>query len=147
MSFSYAVSFLHTLSHPAALLCYKSAPPTRGKKTLILYLIRRSSSSYIRSLMAAEHKFVIVPLLFLLMLASSISARLLIDGSGAAPVLPALTKPALHLSLPGDGSTSANSLGRKPYSDIYFRQMFLNALPKGSVTPSGPSRGTNDVRS
>ncbi|PKI40595.1 hypothetical protein CRG98_039005 [Punica granatum] len=121
--------------------------------------------------MAFPHKLVAPSLVFLLFVASSESSRLLLKDCSRHSRM-ARAKPALNLALPGDSNVIAfpsakprpspegdrpkhafPSFGRKSgagaaasSSGRSFRQMFLNALPKGPVTPSGPSKGTNRTK-
>ncbi|KAI6676065.1 hypothetical protein NL676_036861 [Syzygium grande] len=45
---------------------------------------------------------------------------------------------------PSSGSTASSSSRRRGRSRT-FGPLFLNFLPKGSTTPSGPSKGTNSL--
>uniref|UniRef100_A0A5B7CB11 Uncharacterized protein n=1 Tax=Davidia involucrata TaxID=16924 RepID=A0A5B7CB11_DAVIN len=95
---------------------------------------------------------------FLIISQSSSSARPL---NGFYPNSLAATEPALNLALPGDNGasppekdsslpcemdSSTEILAPKRLGGKYGLPLVLNMLPKGPAPPSGPSKGTNNIK-
>jgi hypothetical protein len=83
------------------------------------------------------HLAATLSLLILLSLSSiSSSARPLNDFSHLATT-------TSNLALPSDRTATPEKEGH--VSGVYYGPLILNMLPKGKVTPSGPSKGTNNL--
>ncbi|WJX34517.1 hypothetical protein P8452_22624 [Trifolium repens] len=78
----------------------------------------------------------LVSLLILLSLSSISSARPLNDFSHLATT-------SSNLALPTDRTAMPEKEGH--VSGVYYGPLILNMLPKGKITPSGPSKGTNNL--
>ncbi|KAF7830873.1 hypothetical protein G2W53_013206 [Senna tora] len=90
----------------------------------------------------ANRLFAWVLLVVLLLTPSFSSARLLNDDFNTVLVLPGRVLPCHH------HAEAAGRIGASPAKRVVagkYGPLVLNMLPKGTVPPSGPSKGTNNV--
>lgn len=90
-----------------------------------------------------HHQYAAVLLVFLFLLSSSPSSARLLNNIA----LPSQEEPAGHVSPCDHMSVVAGKLpspGMKVAGGKYGA-LILNMLPKGTVPPSGPSKGTNNI--
>lgn len=90
-----------------------------------------------------HHQYAAVLLMFLFLLSSSPSSARLLDIA-----LPSQEEPAGHVS-PCDHMRVVAAAGKLPSPGMRvaggkYGPLILNMLPKGTVPPSGPSKGTNN---